>query len=200
MVRRDVKEDAHGSEADYEARAAVGHERERDSGQRSEAHDRAHVDGGLPADERRDSRRKPLPVRIAAVKRDIEARVGEDRERGDHARRADEAELLADDREDHVRRSLRKVVDLLHALAEADAEYASGAERDHRLDGLEAGALGIVPRVEEAEDALAPVRLEPDREQDDRDPDPPGRGKQAQARPRDDEHRGDHDRDGDGRA
>ena len=45
---------------------------------------------------------------------------------------------------------------------------AARADADHRLHGLEAGALRVVPRVEEAEDARAAVRLEPDREQAER--------------------------------
>ena len=74
----------------------------------------------------------------------------------------DEPELLADDREDHVRRGFGQVVDLLDALAETDAEEAARAERDHRLHGLEARALRVAPRVEEAEEARASVGLEPD--------------------------------------
>ena len=42
----------------------------------------------------------------------------EDREGADHERRADQAELLADDREDHVGVRLGQVVDLLDASPE----------------------------------------------------------------------------------
>ena len=41
---------------------------------------------------------------------------------------------------------------------------AARADPDRRLHDLEAGALRVAPRVEEAEDARAAVRLDPDRE------------------------------------
>ena len=78
--------------------------------------------------------------------------------------RADQAELLADHGEDHVRVRLGQVRDLPDALAEPLAGEPARADPDHRLDDLEAGALGVAPRVEEAEDARAAVRLDPDRE------------------------------------
>src|SRR6266487_141617 len=47
------------------------------------------------------------------------------------------AELLADDREDHVRVRLGQVVDLLDPLAETASEDPAGAEPDQRLHRLE---------------------------------------------------------------
>src|SRR5204862_1895968 len=124
-----------------------------------------------------------------------EARIGEDRERRDDGSRAYEPELLADDGIDHVRGGLGQVVDLLNALPEADPEDASGPERDHRLDGLEAGSLGIVPWVEEAEDAGAPVGLQPDRREDERGSETARAQQSADGRARDEQHRSDHDPD-----
>jgi len=57
-------------------------------------------------------------------------------------------------------------------VAEAHTEDAAGPHPDQRLHGLEAGALRILPGVEEAEDARAPVGLEPDRDQAERNGDP----------------------------
>src|SRR5439155_21358595 len=57
--------------------------------------------------------------------------------------------------------------ELSDALPEPDAEDPARREPEHRLNGLEAGALRVVPRVEEAEDSGAAVRLEPDRKQAD---------------------------------
>src|ERR671923_382248 len=171
MARGDVKEDSDGGEADDEARAPVGHERKRDSGQRGEPHHSAHVHGRLSTHERRDPRRESLAEGIAAPQRDVEAGVPEDGEGSDDPERAEETKLLADDREDHVRGSLGQVVDLLHALAEPDSEEAARPERDHRLDGLKARSFCVCPRVEEAEDPCAPVRLEPDRGEHDRERD-----------------------------
>ena len=70
-----------------------------------------------------------------------------------------------------------QVVDLLHALPEALADDAARAEADQRLHRLEARALRVGPRVEEAEHARAAVRLDPDRDQ-------PARRPRARRRPR----------------
>ena len=109
-----------------------------------------------------------------------------------------EPQLLPDDREDHVRRGLGQVVDLLHALSEADAEEATGAERNHRLHGLESGILWVAPRVDEAEETGASIRLEPDCEHEDGEPEPTGCCEHAQRRAGHDEHGGDHDHDRNG--
>ena len=64
---------------------------------------------------------------------------------GDHPVQEHDAEdpqhpqLLADHRQDEVGLGLGQVVDLLHRLAQADAEQAARPERDLALDGLEAG-------------------------------------------------------------
>jgi len=50
---------------------------------------------------------------------------------------------------------LGQVEDLLHRLAEPDAEETAGAERDLTLDRLEAAARRARPRVEERRQALA---------------------------------------------
>src|SRR5215204_1120895 len=73
----DVKEDAHRSERYDEARPAVGDERERDSGQRSEAEHRREIDQSLSRHERRQAGREPLAERVPATKRDAKAGVGE---------------------------------------------------------------------------------------------------------------------------
>ena len=61
---------------------------------------------------------------------------------GDHpveagdAEDPEDAELLADHRQDEVGLRLWEVVGLLHGVAEADAEDPAGADRDLALDGL----------------------------------------------------------------
>ena len=145
LIAGDVKEDPDGREQDDEARAAVGDERQRDPGQRRDAEHRGEVDRRLAADERGDPRGEQLPERVAAAQRDGEAGERERGEGGDHGGRADQPELLADHREDHVRLLLGQVVDLLHALAEPLAGEPAGADPDHRLHGLEAGVLRVAP-------------------------------------------------------
>ena len=90
-----------------------------------------------------------LPNGSRQLQRDPEARVGEEPEGGDQSDRADQPELLADDREDHVGVRLGQVVDLPDALPEALAGEPARAEPDHRLHRLEPRPLGVLPRVEE---------------------------------------------------
>src|SRR5207244_13574980 len=147
--------------------------------------DGREVDGGLAADEPDDARREALAEGVARDERDPQAGVGEERVPEDERGRSDQPELLADDREDHVRVGLGQVVHLLDALAEAVAADSTGAESDQGLDGLETGALGVVPRVEEAEDARAPVRLEPDRREPERAGEPDAGAEDPRRRPGD---------------
>ena len=60
-----------------------------------------------------------LPNGSAQPDRDPEPGPREGEERSRHERRSDEPELLADDREDHVRVRLGQEVDLLDALTRA---------------------------------------------------------------------------------
>ena len=56
-------------------------------------------------------------------------------------------------------------------MAEPLAGDPARAHADDRLHGLEPGALGILPRVEEAEEARPPVRLGVDRDGTEREGD-----------------------------
>src|SRR6266545_5835143 len=114
----DVKEDAHRRERDDEARPAIGDERKRDSGQRREPEHGGEIDQRLAADERRQARREPLAEGITAAQSNAETCVREEAEEGDDEGRPEQAELLADDREDHVRVGLWEVVGLRWPLAE----------------------------------------------------------------------------------
>ena len=58
-------------------------------------------------------------------------------------------EFLGDDRVDEVVVRLGKVEALLDALTEPQAGDAAVGDREDRLDGLPAGALRVLPRVEE---------------------------------------------------
>src|SRR5581483_2052759 len=157
MATGDVKEDAHGEESDDEARPAVGDERERDAGERGEPEDGREVDRRLAADERGDAGGEPLAERVLARDREPQAGVREGAVAGHQERGADEAELLPDHREDHVRVRLRQVADLVDPLAEPAAEHAARAEADERLHVLQAVVRRVLPRVEEDKEARAPV-------------------------------------------
>ena len=72
--------------------------------------------------------------------------------------RADEAQLLAEDAEDVVGGLGAQVVELgLRAVRQALAEEPAGADADLGLEDVEAGAQGVLGRVEEEADALALV-------------------------------------------
>ena len=192
-IATDVKEDADGGERDHEARATIGDERERDARQRREPEDGGEVDCGLGADERDDSGRERLAERIGAAKRDSQAGVGEGNVGGDDPERADQAELLGDDGEDHVRVRLGEVEDLLDAVAEPGPEEPARSDPDHRLDRLVAGALRVAPGVEEAKDSRTPVRLEPGGGDAEHGDDRPGGKQRAGRRARDRKHPAEHE-------
>ena len=100
------------------------------------------------------------PRAVAGELRGSQAGVGDQPVEADDAEDPERAELLADDRQDHVRVGLGQVEDLLHRLPQADAEQPAGPDRDHGLDGLEAGVRGVGPGVEERGQPLAPVGLD----------------------------------------
>src|SRR5213592_1958062 len=72
---------------------------------------------------------------------------------------AEHAELLADHREDEVGVRLGQEEDLLDRGAQPAAGQAARADGDLALDGLEAGAVGVRPRVQERRQPRAPVGL-----------------------------------------
>ena len=84
---------------------------------------------------------------------DPEAAHGDQREQAQHDERADQPELLADQREDEIGVRLGQEEHLLLALPEPDAAEAAGAEGDERLHELKAGVLRVRPRIEEGEQA-----------------------------------------------
>jgi hypothetical protein len=121
----DVKEDAHRSERDDEARPPVGDEREGDPRQRSEPEHGREVDQSLSRDQRREAGREPLAERVSTAERDAKARVREGHIGGDRQGRSKQPELLADRGEDHVRVRFGQVVVLENALPDSGAENAA---------------------------------------------------------------------------
>ena len=84
------------------------------------------------------------PKSSRALQHDAEAAIDQHGEQDDDADRADEAQLLADDREDAVGVGARDVEELLPAGAEAQAADAAAAQRDQQLQRLEADAGRVV--------------------------------------------------------
>ena len=65
IAASDVKEDADRREHDDEAGASIGHQGQRDSGQRRDPDDGREVERRLAADQRRQARGERLPERVA---------------------------------------------------------------------------------------------------------------------------------------
>ena len=154
---RDVGEDAGAEHRDHERRAADRQERQRDARHGQQPDDRADVDHGLPDDPRGDAGGEQHAEAIGRALRDPEADEPEAGEQPEHEQAADEAELLADDREDEVGVRVREEQPLGAARAEPDAVHAAAPERDQRLRDLVAGVPLVVPRMQEREHPRAPV-------------------------------------------
>ena len=89
------------------------------------------------------------------------ARQSSDEEQHDDGGRADQAELLAGDREDEVGVLLGHEARLgLRAVEEALPEQSAVADRDPRLRGVVAGAARVVGRIEERGEPVQLVALE----------------------------------------
>ena len=164
-VGRDVHHDPETAEHDQQVRAAHGHQRQRHAGERQGSHRRADVETRLAGDDPRDAGRQQLAEQVLAVERDAEAHPGERRVQHQQDEQPDEPELLADDPGDHVGRLLGQEPELLHRVAETDSEHPARGDGDQRLRDLVPTALPVLPRVEEGDQALQPVRLGDDQEQ-----------------------------------
>ena len=159
QVRRaaagDVQQQAHRAQQDDQRRRARRDERQRHAGERRESEDGVDVEQRLAQDQAGEAAGEQLRVGALRVAGGPQPRVP------DHAvqaqQRADsrQPELLADHREDEVRVRLGQVEDLLHRLPRPEPEQPAGADRDLALDGLEAGAGGVRPRVDERSSAAS---------------------------------------------
>ena len=94
-------------------RAALRHERQRHAEHGEDAQHDADVDERLTDDPHRDAARDDPHERVVGLADDVERADGEQREQREHDGAADEAELLADDREDVVVRGGGQPVVLL---------------------------------------------------------------------------------------
>jgi len=105
----------------------------------------------------RKADREQRSERVGRAARDQETTIRNEQETSDNKYRADQAELLADDREDRVGVGLRQPLKLLAGLAKPLAEYPAAAERVQRVDGLIARAAVVGERIEPRSDALLAV-------------------------------------------
>ena len=155
-----VQQDTDGHETDADGRAAVGDERQGDTGHRHERSDDGHVHPGLEDQPDGDAGRQQRPRGIRCGERDADALERDDQEEHDDRERAEEPELVAEDGEDRVGVGRREEPELLLARAEALTERSTEREPIDGLDRLEPGAARIAPRIEEREDPLQAIGLQ----------------------------------------
>jgi hypothetical protein len=191
----DRQEDPDGRETDDERRATRADERQRDPGNRDQGDDDADVDERLQAQPAGDAGCQQRPERVRCRKRGAGPSVGQDEEQHDDRARAEEAELLADDREDEV---VERVRHEHPAVAEAGPGQPADAERQQALHGMEAVAEGVGPRVQPRPNAVHLVAAQAN-EHGRRQPRARQQPEVQQVRPGDEEHREDRQRDDDRR-
>jgi hypothetical protein len=138
--------------------AAVAHQRQRHADHREQAADHAGVDEDVHEEGEREARGEQARERVLHLRREVHGAADDEQVQQHQHDQPEQAELLADHREDEVGVALGQVVELrLRTLHPALAEHAARADGDLRLDDVVARAERIVLRVEEGEHALALV-------------------------------------------
>src|SRR2546427_11661232 len=145
----DREQDAHGSEADQERRAAGAYKRKRDARDREQRHDDPDVDERLATEPRGDARREQRAKRIRCRERDPDSLVRKHAEERDHQPRSEEPELLADARESQIVAGVgEEQAARQAALAETGTGDAAEPEREQALDRMETRAQRVAPGIE----------------------------------------------------
>jgi hypothetical protein len=150
-------------QAEDERGPPCAHEGKRDPLGRQQPQHHAEVDEGLQHDGQGEPRRQ---VHAEIVRRQpgrANAAPQEQHEAGHHRRRADQAQFLADHREDEVAVGVGQVEELLPAFHEAGARHPAGAHRDQALDDVVAAAARVGIGIEERLDPVATVGRHHDR-------------------------------------
>src|SRR6202011_2765649 len=111
----------------------------------------------LRADEQREAERGVELESAVRVARHPETPPHQEREERHQSERADESELFADDGEDEVGVRLREKEELLPPVADAEALQPARAEGDQALQRLKALAERVRLRIDEGEEAVAPI-------------------------------------------
>ena len=168
FLRGDVEEDAGGSQGDDEGRAAEGHEGQRDAGHGQYADDRAHVDDGLAGDPGRDpdGQQAAEPVGGAGRRLGSRTRRGRRTSRGASTAPTKPSSSPTTEKMKSVW-ALGRIPHFSAATAQSEAEEVARPQADERLPDLVARARAVGTRVEEGQDAVAPVGVgQPDDEGD----------------------------------
>src|SRR5258708_1340073 len=154
---RQVQQDSDCDETGDQRRSAVTDERQRQSFRWQQTKSDADIEQRLDGDHQRETERRVEIEAVLAEARHTKTAPDEKREDRHQRKGADEAELLADDRENEVGVRLRQEKELLPAVADAQPAQSSGADRDQRLHRLEPFSQRIGFRIQEREEPVAPV-------------------------------------------
>src|SRR6266850_6352559 len=155
---RDVQQHPEGAQADDQARAAVGQERQRDPLRRHQTQRYRHVHHRLRDQPDRNPHPEVITTAVRGAHGRHDAAPEQHPERRNHRRGSDQPQLLRDHREDEIGVRLRQEEQLLAALADALAVQAAAGHCQDRLAHLEAGPQRVVLRVQERQDAANAVR------------------------------------------
>src|SRR4029077_19529205 len=112
----DIQENACAQKHDEKTRAAIAHERQRNSFRRHHAQHNAQINQGLARHPDRNSQSQKPSKMVRGAKTGFEPPPGVNREEGQHERAADEAQLLTQDSVDEIRVRLGKIEKFLAAL------------------------------------------------------------------------------------
>src|SRR6185437_2260960 len=119
----------------------IADERQRDADDREEPGHHPGIDEDIHEEGQRDAAREQTRERVGRLHREVERAADDEGIEKEQHREPEESELLADDGEYEVGGALRQEIELrLAAVHPSLAEYASGADRDLRLNDVIAGA------------------------------------------------------------
>src|SRR6266852_4229830 len=151
---RKIEKQADRDEARDQRRSAVAHQRQRQSLGGHEAKRDADVDERLDRDHHGEPERGVEIEALLAESRDPEAAPNQKGKGRNHGDRADESQLLADNRENEVGVRLGKEEEFLPSVADAQPMQAAGTDRDERLHGLESLPLRIGLGIQKGQKAI----------------------------------------------
>ena len=146
----DRQRHADGGEEGHRGRPAVAEERQRDPGDRHDAHGHAGVLEHAEGDQRERPRGQEAAEGVAGHLGGAQDPPRHHAEKGEHGGRADEPELLAHGREDEVGLLLGHVGQVrLRAVEQARSPEAARADGGHRLVEVVGAALRLGVLVQE---------------------------------------------------
>src|SRR5918994_4107367 len=117
--------------------AAIADERERDTDDRQDAAHHAGIDEDIDEEGERDAARQQARESVLRLHREIQSAADDEHVQQEEQHEAEQAELLANHRENEIRRALWQEIELrLAAVHPAFAEHPARADGDLRLNDV----------------------------------------------------------------